>query len=179
MTKIDATGRNGSEHYTTMNRFMMSTPAWRALSTVAQAVYPFLKLEWHGPKFNNNGKIRFSVRQAAEAIGVCPNTANKAFHELQAKGFTVVMEKGALGVRGMARGPSYEITELGTPGCNTPRMLYKDWRPGKDFEVVLHNANNPEGLNGREIPSRKRGRTRLENCDVSAFPVIEIATARH
>ncbi len=39
----------------------MQMPAWRALPATAQALYPWLKLEWHGPRANNNGKISLSV----------------------------------------------------------------------------------------------------------------------
>ncbi len=71
---------------------MMETPAWRALTLSAQALYPWVRLEWRGAKFNNNGKIRLSVRQAAAKMGCGVNTAARAFQELQAKGFLVVTE---------------------------------------------------------------------------------------
>ena len=63
------------EHFAQMIRNTMSTEAWRALSPCAQALYPWLKLEWHGPRSNNNGRISLSVRQAAERMGVSINTA--------------------------------------------------------------------------------------------------------
>lgn len=146
------TGRNTSDHYTLMRRWIMETPAWRALSPKAQALYPWLKLEWHGPKQNNNGKIRLSVRQAAKCLGISVNAANKAFHELQAKGFLHVTEAGALGIKGLARGPSYELTELPLPSHLKGRHLFCHWESGSDFKVVTHNCNNPAGLNGRRNP---------------------------
>ena len=158
------------EHYTKMIRNTMETPAWAALSTTAQAIYPFLKLEWRGPDANNNGRIRLSVRQAATKIGVGVNTAARGFQDLQAKGFIVVRTMGALGVEGEARGPSYELTELSMPGAERPvgRMLYKEWRKGRDHNVVMHNANNPSGRNGKNRnPSSKRGRSCPQNGDVS------------
>ena len=63
-----------------------------------------MKFEFKGPKFNNNGKINLSVRQAAKRLGVTKNTAVKAFHDLQAKGFIVVTEVGHLGVAGHGQG---------------------------------------------------------------------------
>ena len=91
-----------------MFRATLQSPAWAALSTTAQALYPFVKLEWRGPNSNNNGRIQFSYRQAAKALGVSVNTAMRAFHDLVAKGFLVVTEMGALGSDGDARGPSYD-----------------------------------------------------------------------
>ena len=82
-------------------------------------------------------------------MGISVNTASKAFHSLQAKGFIVITKYGALGVEGEARGPSYELTEISLPHENAPRKLFRQWRKGNDFEFKLHNANNPNGLNGK------------------------------
>lgn len=136
--KANRTGRTpSSEHYTKMFRTTLETPAWVSLSASAQALYPFVKLEWHGPNFNNNGRIRFSYRQAATALGITPNTAMRAFHDLLAKGFLVVTEMGALGLDGDARGPSYEVTEIAMPGRpkGSGRELFRQWREGRDFPV--------------------------------------------
>lgn len=145
------------EHWTKMIRPMMETAAWRALSPTAQALYPWLKFEWRGPQANNNGKIRLSIRQAAERVGVSLNTAGKAFHDLQAKGFLVVTESARLGVGGEAKSPSYEITEIALPhgDRNRPRQLYRQWHPGSDFPVHRATAHNPSGRNGKTKPCLK------------------------
>jgi hypothetical protein len=139
------------EHGIYLTRQFMEEPAWRAVSTKAQIIYLWVRLEWKGPKYNNNGGIRLSVRQAAKRAGIGVNAAAGAFRELQAKGFLVVTEMGALGVAGEARGPSFELTEL-DPGPVTVakgRRLYREWAPGYDYPVVRHNANNPRGVNGK------------------------------
>jgi DNA-binding transcriptional MocR family regulator len=143
--------KDRGDHGTYIRRPFMERPAWRAMSPKAQMLYIWLKLEWKGPNHNNNGKIRLSCRQAAQRIGIAPNTAANAFHELQAKGFIVVTVLGALGVEGEARGPAYELTELKMPHSERPdgRKLYRDWAPGRDLDVTLHNANNPDGKNGK------------------------------
>ncbi len=129
----------------------MEEPAWRALSSTGQALYVWLKLEWHGPDANNNGKIRLSVRQAAERLGVDRKTAARAFHDLQAKGWIIITEHARLGIDGAACSPAFELTELKMPTSQTPggRMLYRDWREGCDFPVHQTNANNPRGINGQ------------------------------
>lgn len=145
------------EKYTIMILNMMQEPAWRELSLSAQAIYVWIKLEWRGPKNNNNGALQLSTRQAAERMGIAPNTAARAFHDLQAKGFLVVTERACLGTDGMARSPKYELTELALPGAIPPvgRMLYRTWQPGNDFPVIKHGANNPEGRNGKTIARRR------------------------
>jgi hypothetical protein len=170
--KVNKTGRNlSSEHFTKMFRSTMQTPAWAALSSSAQSVYPWVKLEWRGPNANNNGRIQFSYRQAAKAIGTTPNTVMAAFRDLQAKGFLVVTQMGVLGIDGDARGPSYEVTEIAMPGCpnGSGRELFRQWLKGRDFPIVMHAKNNPTGKNGRKIPSSKFRRSHLQNDDDSVL----------
>ncbi len=150
----DKRNEQRAEHYTKLVRNMMETHAWRALSPTAQALYPWIRLEWRGPKANNNGKLRLSVRQAAQKMGVSINTAARAFHDLQAKGFLVVIKPARLGLGGEAKSPEFELTELGRPGAETPsgRKLYQDWRKGADYPVAKTQANNPKGANGKTKP---------------------------
>ncbi|WP_170611090.1 hypothetical protein [Ruegeria arenilitoris] len=156
------------EHWTKLVRNMMEMPAWRALSPVAQALYPWLKLEWRGPNNNNNGKISLSVRQAAERLGVSSNTAAKAFHELQAKGFIVVTKPPKLGMSGVASSPQFELTEISLPTAHgeSGRRLYKKWSEGADFPVVKAPIHNPNGVNGKTKPC-------LKNCDKT---IVEFAS---
>ena len=146
-----------SDHFTKLLRITMEEPAWRALSLSAQALYPWLKLEWRGPKANNNGKIRLSVRQAAERIGVTSVTSSKAFHDLQAKGFLVVTEHARLGVGGEAKSPAYELTEIKMLHSDQidGRKLYRDWQKGCDYPVHKTMANNPKGNNGKKKPCHR------------------------
>lgn len=148
----DRKNERRGEHFAPMIRTTMDTPAWRALSSAAQALYPWLKLEWHGPKFNNNGKLQLSVRQASEAMGVNKDTVGRAFVDLQRKGFVVITQEARLGVGGAARASSYELTEIALVGQVEGRKLYREWEPGKDFPVRRVMANNPQGVNGKTKP---------------------------
>lgn len=137
MAANDKRGNKTSEHGTYAVRRLLTTDAWRALTPKAQMLHIWLRLEWKGPKYNNNGRIKLSCRQAAQRLGIGVNAAMRAFHELQEKGFIVVTELGALGVEGEARGPKLELTDIGLPN-NRPRNLFSEWSPGQDFEVVRH-----------------------------------------
>ena len=116
----------------------METSAWRALSSNAQALYPWIKLEWKGPKNNNNGKVALPVRQAAIKTGRSKDTIAKAFKELQAKGFLVCTQQAHLGDVGYAKLQTYEITEVGMPGNELPRKLFKNWSDGRIFQLQAH-----------------------------------------
>ena len=144
MTKKDHRGRTKADHGTYVPRRLLSSDAWAAMSPKAQMIYIWLRLERKGAKFNNNGKIRFSYRQAARCLGVGVNAAMHGFHELQAKGFIVITQLGALGIEGEARGPTYELTDIGMPNTS-PNNLYLKWRPENDFEITCHHSNAPHG----------------------------------
>ena len=146
-----------TDHFTMMMRHTMECPAWKALGSTPQALYPWIKLEWRGRNANNNGKIQLSVRQAAERLGVTIYTASKAFHELQAKGFLVITRPARLGMSGAASSPHYEITELALHGAvgEGPRKLFLKWKEGHDFTVNKSMANNPSGKNGKKKPCPK------------------------
>lgn len=150
----DKRNEGRTEHYTKLIRPMMETPAWRSLSSTAQALYPWVKLEWRGPQANNNGNIRLPLRTAANAMGLGSlTTIGRAFHDLQRHGFLVVTEAAHLGTSGSAKGPAYEITELPLPGqTGAGRRLYLEWRPGHDFPVLTGGANNPLGVGGNSKP---------------------------
>lgn len=148
----DKRNEQATDHYTVMIRPMMETKAWRSLSSAAQALYVWLRLEWRGQRANNNGKIRLSVRQASEKMGVSINTAARAFHALQAKGFIVVREPAHLGLGGEAKCPAFELTELALPKSDKAvgRKLYLEWREGKDFPVQKAAVHNLSGKNRKK-----------------------------
>ncbi len=149
----DKRNESRGEHFARLPRSLMETDAWRALSSSAQALYPWLKLEWHGPKANNNGRISLSVRQAAQKLGMNPKTMTRAFHDLQAKGFIAQTKPPVLGLAGAGESPCYELTEIELPNANIRggRALYKQWVEGQDFPVLLARSNNPTGHNGKNM----------------------------
>jgi hypothetical protein len=147
------------DHFTKMIRVTMETSAWRALSSTAQALYPWLKLEWRGPANNNNGRISLAVSTAARLLGVKPDTAARAFRDLQAKGFLVMTKPACLGIGGAAAAPWFELTEIALPHAEKPegRKLYREWREDKDFTVNKAQPHNPRGINRKQNPIPKIG----------------------
>lgn len=140
-----------TEHYTLMHRWVIETDVWRALSSTAQALYVWLRLEWRGNEYNKNGKLRLPYSQAAKKMGVANHdTVAKAFQDLQAKGFVVVHSIAHLGIEGHGKAFEFELTELPMPGERKGRELFKRWDRDKDFEVQKANSNNPRGNNGRK-----------------------------
>lgn len=161
----DKRNENRKEAVTAMRLSVMQSPAWRALTPTAQALYPWIKLEWRGAKFNNNGDLRLSVRQAADRMGCAINTAMRGFQDLQAKGFIIQTEGASLGTEGLGKAPSYELTEIPTKGAKGPgKQLYANWSRGHDFPVKMASA-----------PTRANAEPRLNFED---SPVVILETKR-
>jgi hypothetical protein len=135
---------NPSGKYAALPLSVIDTPAWRALSSTAQSLVPWLIMEFKGADLNNNGKISLSVRQAAERMGVARDTAAKAFRDLQAKGFIIVKKGASLGVEGHGKCPEYEITFITTPHKEASK-LYLEWSEDNDFPIFAHPVKNPTG----------------------------------
>jgi hypothetical protein len=88
--------RAAAEHhdrYFQVHHFMAKTDAWRALTAPARAVYIQIGLRYNG---GNNGKIPYSVRDAASECILAINTASRAFKELIALGFIEETRHGGL-----------------------------------------------------------------------------------
>lgn len=158
----DKRNENRGEKATIMRLSMMQTPAWRALTPTAQALYVWIKHEWRGAKFNNNGELRLSVRQAAEAMGCAINTAMRAFQDLQAKGFIIQTQGACLGTEGMGKAPAYELTEIPAKGVQGPgKQLYANWSKGHDFPVKMAST-----------PARPKAKPR-RNFEDSTVVILE------
>ena len=76
-----------------MHFYMMNTDAWLALSSDARAVYLQIGFRYNG---ENNGKLAYSVRQAAKECNIARDTASRCFRELIDLGFIEETRHGGL-----------------------------------------------------------------------------------
>ena len=141
----------------------LDSPAWRATSHGAKALYVALKCR-HNGKFNNNGRIYLSQRKAAQEINSHTNQIKRWFRELQFYGFIVMTIPGGLGVHGKGKAPHWRLTEIGD---------MKDQRPTRDFlywNGVRFSKHQPEFQkpNSKACP-RKAGHTVLEKTDAGVL----------
>ena len=81
----DKRGRSRrGDRFVKLDHWFLKTAAWRATGPAARAVYVELAQRYNGV---NNGEISMSVREAADLVHIAKDTASKAFHELEDKGF--------------------------------------------------------------------------------------------
>lgn len=72
------------ERFLKLDLWFLNTAAWQSLAPAPRAVYVELAQRYNG---QNNGEISMSVREVAALVHIAKDTATKALHELEEKGF--------------------------------------------------------------------------------------------
>lgn len=122
----------GAKHWVMLEHYLLATPAWRALSANARALYVEVKRRYNG---KNNGMISFSARDAGDALNASHHTGARVLQELQQHGFIAVTEQSSFDRKvKIARG--YRLTEArdDRPGLEAP--------PTKEFARWIAPANS-------------------------------------
>jgi DNA-binding transcriptional MocR family regulator len=125
---------------------MMQSAAWRSLDGNARALYVELAMLYYGVG-TNNGRIGFSVRQAAQAIHVSKDTAARAMRHLQERGFIVATTKGRFD--GKRHATRWRLTEF---KCDLTGQLasmdFETWTSA-DILPLRHGGESTErGIDG-------------------------------
>lgn len=89
--------------------WLMKTDAWQSLDCTARALYVEIASRYAGPG-SNNGKIPYSVREAAAALKIGKSTAKRAFDQLTDRGFIVATERGAFSLK-IRHATEWRLTE--------------------------------------------------------------------
>lgn len=77
--------------YVNMPYPMLKSDAWRSLSGAAVKVWFELHTRFNG---GNNGNVRLSMNEAVKALSMSKGTAQRAFKELEEKGFISLQISG-------------------------------------------------------------------------------------
>lgn len=83
--------RSEDGQYVLMPYAHLKSPAWRSLSGAAVKVWFELHTRYNG---GNNGNVRLSMNEAVNALCIGKGTAQRAFQELQDKGFIALQNPG-------------------------------------------------------------------------------------
>jgi hypothetical protein len=84
MAKPNSKGRNASKFVGGLTHSMVDSPAFRALSPNAVALFVHMLRRYNS---FNNGDIVFSCREASKLLHIGKDTAGRAFDDLMEKGF--------------------------------------------------------------------------------------------
>jgi hypothetical protein len=118
----DRTGRSKkAARHVRLYHWMMATPAWKSLSGNQRTLYVEVAARYDG---SNNGRIPYSVREAAQALHIGKATAARDLSVLEERGFVVVMVRGAFNVK-LKLATEWRLTEF---NCDVTGAL-----PTKEF----------------------------------------------
>ncbi|ASP22465.1 hypothetical protein ANTHELSMS3_03846 [Antarctobacter heliothermus] len=145
--------KRGEGQYAPLPYPMLKSDAWRHLSGAAVKVFLELHTRFNG---SNNGEVRLSYAEAAQSLGMGKATVQRAFDDLQAKGFVVLECKGNWYHR---QAHEWRLTTKPVQkvkGNEPPSQDWRNWRPensgrGSDLErsggsvVPFQNPSKADG----------------------------------
>jgi hypothetical protein len=111
--------------------YMMETLAWKSLGAIPRAIYLHMASRYAGHG-SNNGKIGYSVREAADELSIGKTTAERALIALQDRGFIVAMKRGAFSLK-QRHASEWRLTEFSSDVSRD--LATKDfltWTPDKN-----------------------------------------------
>jgi hypothetical protein len=136
--KANAVGRSeGQVRFVAIPHWMMKTPAWRDLDCVARCAYLEIASRYAG-RGSNNGRIPYSLREMADALGTSKATAMRALERLQSHGFVVMTKRGAFSVK-VRVATEWRLTEH--PCDVTGEMATKDFARWPQNQNTVSNEN--------------------------------------
>jgi len=101
---------------------MLKSKAWRSLSGAAAKVWLELHTRYNG---GNNGNVRLSMNEAVKALGISKGTAQRAFVELEDKGFIALYSPGNWYHR---KAHEWRLTTKGIQTAKGAEVATNDWR---------------------------------------------------
>lgn len=124
--KHSKTGRSSRPlaNFLAIERYIMQSSAWRALSVVDRAAYLELGFRYNGA---NNGRIAISTRQLAEALHISKATASRSLSNLLNKGFIELVKVSSFHYK-IRHCPEYRLTAFPCDVTNAlPSKAFMRW----------------------------------------------------
>jgi hypothetical protein len=183
----------------------LDTPAWRALSHGAKALYVCLRRRY-SPNSHNNGRIYLSRRLARKELRSGYEQIARWYDELQFYGFIRMMTPHHLGIEGHGTAARWRLTELGYMK-DMPTRDFLQWdgklfgkprpvRPpprkgrkqnpvmeihnaplGKSITPALGKSITPNGQSVMENPNKQAGDSVREIHNRTSLPLSSDATS--
>src|SRR5215211_4918960 len=126
-TRKDARSRG---RFVRLMEYMLASAAWQALDGNSRALYIEVARRYRGPN-SNNGKIPYSVREAAKALGIGRSTAQRCFEQLIELGFLKIGKRSGFSMKGRLA-TEWLLTEFPDNSTGTTGLASKDfmkWTP--------------------------------------------------
>jgi DNA-binding transcriptional MocR family regulator len=129
-------GQRTKGRYVALQEYMLNSIAWQSLDANCRALYVELARRYRGPN-SNNGKIPFSVREAAKVLHISRSTAQRCFERLTETGFLRISKRSGFNMKGRTA-TEWLLTEFADDTTATTAVATQDfmrWSP-------VENSNN-------------------------------------
>ena len=146
-------GRSGkSARHVRLYHYMLESEAWKSLTANARAIYLEIAARYAGPS-SNNGRIPYSVGEAAASLKISRATACRALQQLQDRGFIAVVKRGAFSLK-TKHASEWRLTEF---PCDVSGDLstkdFMKWRAPKGTLSVKEVFNGTDLTHRSQPPS--------------------------
>lgn len=121
--------QRGDDYYhrhVRLHYWVMRSAAWVSLNPTARALLVHLYSLYNGM---NNGELFLSVRHAAKALNIAPNTASKALRDLLDRGFIRTNQPGTFHLK-TRHATTWILTEFGFRD-DLPTRDFMRWKAGE------------------------------------------------
>ena len=123
--------------------YFMQTAAWRSLKALERAIYIEIAARYAGDG-SNNGRIGYSIREAASTFKVGKSSAARALETLQDRGFIVARKKGAFSLKSR-HSTEWRLTEFGCDLTGAlPTKEFARWSPENQKPVPTQTLRVPQ-----------------------------------
>jgi len=130
--------------YVRLTEHMLASPAWHWLDGNCRALYVELARRYRGPN-SNNGKIPYSVREAASALRIGRSTGQRCFDGLQELGFLKIGKRSGFSMKGRVA-TEWLLTEFPDDTTATTGIASKDfmrWKAPNSFHSPTTDTHSP------------------------------------
>jgi hypothetical protein len=130
--------------YVSLMEFMLASAAWQALDGNSRALYIEIARRYRGPN-SNNGRIPFSVREAAKALNIGRSTAQRCFERLIGHGFLRINKRSGFSMKGRVS-TEWLLTEFPDDTQAMSMTASKDfmkWTPENSFHSLMSDTHSP------------------------------------
>jgi hypothetical protein len=183
----DKTGRSmGESRHVRLYHWVMDCEAWKSLSALDRAVYIEIARRYGGTG-SNNGRIPYSVREAATTFRIGKTTAGHALKRLEDRCFIECMTKGGFSVNNK-KASEWRLTEF---ACDVSGEIaskgFARWVPESGQKIQKQVPSQV-----RKVPSQVQSGTgsgtmegekaHLGTCDgteMAQSPIASVPVAGH
>jgi len=146
--------KNSRGRFVMLTHDMIKSAAWQSLDGNEQALYVHFASRFDG---KNNGRISFSVREAAQALNISKDTGARTIKVLIDRGLIEIVKRSAFNLkRGPDKATEYRLTEY---PCNVTGKAatykFKKWRRGKNGKAsndIFSRSHQKDGSVSPEGP---------------------------